>query len=183
VLKLAHIVHGSLGGNSIGDAGARDLGAALQVNTMLTTLMWGYWHGLLVKTMWLAWLTSVYSLLANRIGQAGAQELFTSLQFNKTLERLAWDWDVGLQILVTYLVPALPGSAWKGWCFLYGFLSWAEKSYGYLKSSRLTDLARHRLARNRIPNALMADIDALLADPFRAALASGEADTKPAMHD
>jgi hypothetical protein len=39
VLKLAHIVHGSLGGNSIGDAGARDLGAALQVNTMLTTLM------------------------------------------------------------------------------------------------------------------------------------------------
>jgi hypothetical protein len=39
--------------------------------------------------MWLAWLTSVYSLLANRIGEAGAQELFTSLQFNKTLERLA----------------------------------------------------------------------------------------------
>jgi hypothetical protein len=29
----------------------------------------------------------------------------------------------------------------------------------------------------------MADIAALLADPFRAALASGEADTKPAMHD
>jgi hypothetical protein len=29
---------GSLGGNMIGDAGARDLGAALQVNTTLTTL-------------------------------------------------------------------------------------------------------------------------------------------------
>jgi hypothetical protein len=29
----------------------------------------------------------------------------------------------------------------------------------------------------------MADIDALLADPFRAALASGEADTKPATHN
>jgi hypothetical protein len=28
----------------------------------------------------------------------------------------------------------------------------------------------------------MADIDALLADPFRAAFTSGEADTKPAMH-
>jgi hypothetical protein len=30
---------GSLGGNNIGAAGARDLGAALQVNTTLTTLM------------------------------------------------------------------------------------------------------------------------------------------------
>jgi hypothetical protein len=29
---------GSLDGNAIGDAGARDLGAALQVNTTLTTL-------------------------------------------------------------------------------------------------------------------------------------------------
>jgi hypothetical protein len=29
---------GSLSGNSIGDAGARDLGAALQINTTLTTL-------------------------------------------------------------------------------------------------------------------------------------------------
>jgi hypothetical protein len=29
---------GSLSGNNIGDAGARDLGAALQVNTTLTTL-------------------------------------------------------------------------------------------------------------------------------------------------
>ncbi len=28
-----------LAGNNIGDAGARDLGAALQVNTTLTTLM------------------------------------------------------------------------------------------------------------------------------------------------
>jgi hypothetical protein len=34
-----------------------------------------------------------------------------------------------------------------------------------------------------MPQALMADIAALLADPFRAALGSGEADTKPAMHD
>jgi hypothetical protein len=30
--------HGSLGGNMIGAAGARNLGAALQVNTTLTTL-------------------------------------------------------------------------------------------------------------------------------------------------
>jgi hypothetical protein len=30
---------GSLGGNNIGVAGARDLGAALRVNTTLTTLM------------------------------------------------------------------------------------------------------------------------------------------------
>jgi hypothetical protein len=29
----------------------------------------------------------------------------------------------------------------------------------------------------------MAEIAALLADPFRAALVSGEADTKPAAHD
>ena len=39
------------------------------------------------------------------------------------------------------------------------------------------------LDRNAIPPALIADITALLADPFRAALASGEADTKPAVHD
>jgi hypothetical protein len=39
------------------------------------------------------------------------------------------------------------------------------------------------LTCNRVPDALRDDIDALLADPFRAALASGEADTKPAMHD
>jgi hypothetical protein len=32
---------GSLGDNNIGDAGARDLGAALQVNTTLTTLKLG----------------------------------------------------------------------------------------------------------------------------------------------
>jgi hypothetical protein len=30
---------GSLWGNNIGDAGARDIGAALQVNTTLTKLM------------------------------------------------------------------------------------------------------------------------------------------------
>jgi hypothetical protein len=29
---------GSLGGSNIGDEGARDMGAALQVNTTLTTL-------------------------------------------------------------------------------------------------------------------------------------------------
>jgi hypothetical protein len=29
----------------------------------------------------------------------------------------------------------------------------------------------------------MTDIDALIADPIREALASGEADTKPAFHD
>jgi hypothetical protein len=29
---------GSLSGNNIGDEGARDLGAALQINTSLTTL-------------------------------------------------------------------------------------------------------------------------------------------------
>jgi hypothetical protein len=40
VLTLAHI-HGSLRDNNIGDDGARDLGAALQVNTTLMTLMCG----------------------------------------------------------------------------------------------------------------------------------------------
>jgi hypothetical protein len=48
---------------------------------------------------------------------------------------------------------------------------------------QVTHVPRHRLVRNGIPGALVADIDALLADPFRAALASGEADTKPAIHD
>jgi hypothetical protein len=33
-----HLHMGSLSNNNIGDAGARDLGAALQVNTTLTTL-------------------------------------------------------------------------------------------------------------------------------------------------
>ncbi len=37
-LTSAHTYMGSLGGNKIGAAGARDLGAALQVNTTLTTL-------------------------------------------------------------------------------------------------------------------------------------------------
>ncbi len=36
--QCSHLRMGSLGGNAIGDAGARDLGAALQVNTTLTTL-------------------------------------------------------------------------------------------------------------------------------------------------
>jgi hypothetical protein len=35
----SHLHMGSLGGNNIGAAGARDLGAALQVNTTLTSLM------------------------------------------------------------------------------------------------------------------------------------------------
>jgi hypothetical protein len=35
----SHLHMGSLGGNNIGAAGARDLGAALQVNKTLTTLM------------------------------------------------------------------------------------------------------------------------------------------------
>ncbi len=39
------------------------------------------------------------------------------------------------------------------------------------------------LGSNPIPDALKADIAALLADPLRAALASGEADTKPATRD
>jgi hypothetical protein len=37
--QCSHLHIGSLNSNNIGDAGARDLGAALQVNTMLTTLM------------------------------------------------------------------------------------------------------------------------------------------------
>jgi hypothetical protein len=36
---LSHLRMGSLHNNNIGDAGARDLGAALQINTTLTTLM------------------------------------------------------------------------------------------------------------------------------------------------
>jgi hypothetical protein len=36
--QYSHLHMGSLRGNKIGDAGGRDLGAALQVNTTLTTL-------------------------------------------------------------------------------------------------------------------------------------------------
>jgi hypothetical protein len=36
--QFSHLNMGSLGGNKISDAGALDLGAALQVNTTLTTL-------------------------------------------------------------------------------------------------------------------------------------------------
>jgi trans-aconitate methyltransferase len=36
--QCSHLHMGSLASNSIGDAGARDLGAALQVNTTLTKL-------------------------------------------------------------------------------------------------------------------------------------------------
>jgi hypothetical protein len=36
--QCSHFHMGSLGWNNIGAAGARDLGAALQVNTTLTTL-------------------------------------------------------------------------------------------------------------------------------------------------
>jgi hypothetical protein len=38
ILASAYLRIGSLGDNNIGDAGARDLGAALQVNTTLTGL-------------------------------------------------------------------------------------------------------------------------------------------------
>jgi hypothetical protein len=51
-------------------------------------------------------------------------------------------------------------------------------SFGIIEADLLTSLDH-----NLIPDGLRADIDALLADPSRAALASGEADTKPAMHD
>jgi hypothetical protein len=37
--QCSHLHIGSLESNNIGAAGARDLGAALQVNTTLTTLM------------------------------------------------------------------------------------------------------------------------------------------------
>jgi hypothetical protein len=37
--QCSHLHMGSLERNNIGDAGARDLGAALQVNTTMTTLM------------------------------------------------------------------------------------------------------------------------------------------------
>ncbi len=37
--QCSHLRMGSLNSNNIGDDGARDLGAALQVNTTLTTLM------------------------------------------------------------------------------------------------------------------------------------------------
>ncbi len=38
LVQGSHLHMGSLGGNDIGDAGARDMGAALQVNTTLTSL-------------------------------------------------------------------------------------------------------------------------------------------------
>jgi hypothetical protein len=37
--QCSHLHMGSLAYNSIGDGGARDLGAALQVNTAMTTLL------------------------------------------------------------------------------------------------------------------------------------------------
>jgi hypothetical protein len=37
--QCSHLYMGSLGGNHIGNAGARDLSAALRVNTTLTELM------------------------------------------------------------------------------------------------------------------------------------------------
>ncbi len=57
------------------------------------------------------------------------------------------------------------------------FSSWKCTSFGIIE----VDLAS--LYHNPIPDALKADIATLLADPSRAALASDEADTKPAMHD
>jgi hypothetical protein len=48
----SHLLMGSLYGNSIGDAGARDLGAALQVNTTLTTLMCGSTSALQARGTW-----------------------------------------------------------------------------------------------------------------------------------
>jgi hypothetical protein len=36
--QCSYLLMGSIGSSKIGDAGARDLGAALQVNTTLTTL-------------------------------------------------------------------------------------------------------------------------------------------------
>jgi hypothetical protein len=43
---------GSLGDNNIGDEGARDLGAALRVNTTLTELEWGWDVGVDVDVGW-----------------------------------------------------------------------------------------------------------------------------------
>jgi hypothetical protein len=43
---------GSLTWNNIGVAGARDLGAALRVNTTLTTLEWGWDVGVDVNATW-----------------------------------------------------------------------------------------------------------------------------------
>jgi hypothetical protein len=39
--QCSHLHMASLFGNNIGDAGACDLGAALQINMTLTTLKWG----------------------------------------------------------------------------------------------------------------------------------------------
>jgi hypothetical protein len=88
----------SLGENKIGDAGAQDLGAALQVNTTLTTLEWGLGCGIesrwcvaivLKKTMLVVFtFISLSSLVSNSIGETGARELLTALQFNKALAKL-----------------------------------------------------------------------------------------------
>jgi hypothetical protein len=102
---------GSLYDNRIGNAGARDLGAALQINTTLMTLQWGWdmdvdaiWGG--VGVLQLRWQRQraphdlgqcshlhIGSLDRNNIGDAGARDLGAALQVNTTLTTLKWSRD------------------------------------------------------------------------------------------
>jgi hypothetical protein len=78
---------GSLQNNSIGDAGARDLGAALQVNTTLKTLRWCQCVAVGKSPTFLA-RANVDSLIENRISDAGARDLGAALHVNTTLVTL-----------------------------------------------------------------------------------------------
>jgi hypothetical protein len=86
---------GSLGGNNIGDAGARDFGAALRVNTTLTTLGWGLhvdvgWGGVNAAEREPQCSDSHMGSLwnNNNIGDEGARDLGAALRVNTTLTTL-----------------------------------------------------------------------------------------------
>jgi hypothetical protein len=102
---------GSLSSNNIGDAGARDLGAALQVNTTLTTLEWGWNLNVMrFEAVWgcqkgspndLGQCSHLHmgSLRGNKIGDAGGRGLGAALRVNTTLTTLQWGWDMDVDAI------------------------------------------------------------------------------------
>jgi hypothetical protein len=92
----------SLDSNNIGDPGARGLGAAMQVNTTLMTLMWGWdvdvnvevdvgWGGVGgcgEVTPWQVLTITHGSLSHNNVGDETAWYLGAALQVNRTLMTL-----------------------------------------------------------------------------------------------
>jgi hypothetical protein len=101
---------GSLCGNKIGNAGARGagLGAALQVNTTLTTLKWGrnvdvnvnvddtgvsqlWWQKGSPHNLGQCSHLHMGSLDHNSIGDEGARDLGAALRVNAALTTLRWE--------------------------------------------------------------------------------------------